>query len=131
GGAAGARGGRGAGAAPGGNPRNPRIESPEADCPLVAGGLPLGRGRGGEGARGGGEGIVGELEATEPIRYTLIGERRRRPPRGRDGGRPGTPGRDLLNGEPIPAKSEGELARGDRVRVEAPGGGGVGPPPGG
>jgi len=27
-----------------------------------------------------------EIEALEPMRYTLIGERRRHPPRGRDGG---------------------------------------------
>ena len=63
------------------------------------------------------------------MRFTLIGERRRHAPHGRDGGAPGAPGRDLLNGEPVPAKSEGKLSPGDRLRIETPGGGGYGPEP--
>jgi N-methylhydantoinase B len=59
----------------------------------------------------------------------LIAERRRHPPRGRDGGAPGAAGRDLLNGQPIPGKAEGELRPGDCLRIESPGGGGYGPPP--
>ena len=62
------------------------------------------------------------------MRYTLIGERRRHPPRGTDGGSDGALGRDLLNGEPIPAKSDGRLRPGDRLRIETPGGGGFGAP---
>jgi N-methylhydantoinase B len=60
------------------------------------------------------------------MRYTLIGERRRHEPPGAQGGESGAAGRDLLNGEPIEAKSEGELAPGDRLRIETPGGGGFG-----
>ena len=56
----------------------------------------------------------------------LISERRRHPPRGRDGGEDGAPGRNLLNGEPLPGKAEGELQPGDRLRIETPGGGGHG-----
>jgi N-methylhydantoinase B/oxoprolinase/acetone carboxylase alpha subunit len=41
----------------------------------------------------------------------------------------GAVGRDLLNGEPVPAKGEGELERGDRLRIETPGGGGFGSEP--
>jgi N-methylhydantoinase B len=63
------------------------------------------------------------------MRFTLIGERRRHAPHGRDGGAPGTPGRDLLNGEPVPAKTEGRLEKGDRLRIETPGGGGFGSEP--
>ena len=70
-----------------------------------------------------------ELEAKEPMRFTLIAERRRHAPAGRDGGEPGTAGRDLLNGRPIAAKAEGELRVGDRLRIETPGGGGFGSPP--
>ena len=66
-------------------------------------------------------------EALAPMRYTLIGERRRHPPRGRDGGGDGRTGADLLNGEPLPGKSEGALQAGDRLRIETPGGGGIGP----
>ena len=45
------------------------------------------------------------------------------------GARRGAVGRDLLNGEPLPAKGEGELERGDRLRIETPGGGGFGSEP--
>ena len=67
-----------------------------------------------------------EIEALEPMRFTLITERRRHAPRGRDGGADGAPGRNLLNGEELPAKAPGELAPGDRLRIETPGGGGYG-----
>ena len=57
------------------------------------------------------------------MRFTLIAERRRHPPRGRDGGEDGAPGRNLLNGEPLPGKAEGELrpatACGSRPRAAA------------
>ena len=59
------------------------------------------------------------------MRFTLITERRRHPPRGRDGGGDGAPGRNLLNGEPLPGKARGRAAPGDRLRIETPGGGGT------
>jgi N-methylhydantoinase B len=71
---------------------------------------------------------VRDLEALEPMRYTLISERRRHRPRGRDGGDDGQPGRNLLNDEPLPSKGDGELSPGDRLRIETPGGGGYGKP---
>ncbi len=111
------------------NTLNTPIEALETDYPLLVRELSVRRGSGGSGRHRGGEGIVRELEALEPMRYTLIGERRRHAPQGRDGGGPGAPGRDLLNGEPLPAKTEGELAAGDRLRIETPGGGGFGPEP--
>jgi len=89
----------------------------------------LRRHSGGAGEHRGGDGVIRELEALEPMRYTLIGERRRHAPRGRDGGAPGARGGDLLNGEPVPAKGEGELSPGDRLRIETPGGGGFGSEP--
>jgi N-methylhydantoinase B len=58
--------------------------------------------------------------------FTLITERRRHAPRGRDGGADGEPGRNLLNGDPLPSKAAGELRPGDRLRIETPGGGGYG-----
>jgi N-methylhydantoinase B len=61
--------------------------------------------------------------------YSLITERRRHPPPGTDGGEPGARGRNLLNGEELPPKATGELAAGDRLALETPGGGGHGPPP--
>jgi N-methylhydantoinase B len=58
------------------------------------------------------------------MRFTLIGERRRHPPRGRGGGDDGQAGLDLLDGEPLASKAEGELRPGNRLRIETPGGGG-------
>ena len=61
------------------------------------------------------------------MRFTLIAERRRhRPARPRGRRATARRGRDLLNGEPIPGKTEGELQPGDRLRIETPGGGGYG-----
>src|SRR5829696_7128768 len=111
------------------NTLNTPIESLETDFPLLVRELSVRRGSGGRGGYRGGDGIVRELEAIEAMRFTLIGERRRHSPRGREGGEDGTPGRDFVNGEPVPAKTEGELAKGDRLRIETPGGGGYGPEP--
>jgi N-methylhydantoinase B len=108
------------------NTLNTPIEALETEYPVLVRELSVRRGSGGAGRHRGGDGIVRELEARAPMRYTLIGERRRHAPRGVEGGTDGAPGRDLLNGQPIGAKSEGELAPGDRLRIETPGGGGFG-----
>jgi N-methylhydantoinase B len=108
------------------NTLNTPIEALETEFPLRVRELSLRRGSGGAGSHPGGDGIVRELQALEPMRYTLITERRRHPPRGRAGGGDGKPGRNLLNGEPLPSKCEGEMAPGDRLRIETPGGGGHG-----
>jgi N-methylhydantoinase B len=84
------------------------------------------RGSGGAGGRQGGEGMVREIEALAPLRFSLLSERRRHPPRGRRGGGDGTVGRNLLNGEPLAGKAQGEMRHGDVLRVETPGGGGIG-----
>jgi N-methylhydantoinase B len=85
-------------------------------------------GSGGEGQRRGGDGVVRELRVLEPCRLSLIAERRARAPQGARGGLPGAPGRDLLNGEDLPAKVTRDLAAGDLLRIETPGGGGYGDP---
>ena len=53
--------------------------------------------------------IVRRIEALAPLRFSLITERRSEGPRGRDGGGDGAPGRNTLNGEPLPAKCEGGI----------------------
>jgi N-methylhydantoinase B len=85
-------------------------------------------GSGGSGHHGGGDGVSRELRALERCRLSIVSERRRHAPQGRNGGEPGAPGRNLLNGEELPAKVTRDLAPGDVVRIETPGGGGYGSP---
>jgi N-methylhydantoinase B len=108
------------------NTLNTPVEALETEFPLRVRRLAIRRGSGGEGRHRGGDGIVRELEALAPMRFTLITERRRHAPGGRDGGGDGAPGRNLLGGEPLPAKAEGELQPGDVLTIETPGGGGHG-----
>ena len=108
------------------NTLNTPTEALETEFPLRVTELAVRRSSGGAGRHRGGDGIVRELEALAAMRFTLITERRRHAPRGRDGGADGEPGRNLLNGEPLPSKAAGELRPGDRLRIETPGGGGYG-----
>ena len=85
-------------------------------------------GSGGAGRHHGGDGVVRELRVLEPCRLSIVSERRRHAPQGRNGGAPGEPGRNLLNGEELPAKVTRALEPGDLVRIETPGGGGYGSP---
>jgi N-methylhydantoinase B len=110
------------------NTLNTPVEALETEFPLRVRELALRSGSGGAGEWRGGEGIVREIEALAPMRYTLIGERRRHPPSGRDSGGNGRAGADFLNGEALPSKGEGDLRPGDRLRIETPGGGGIGSP---
>ncbi len=66
--------------------------------------------------------------ATIPITMTIRHERISYPPRGLLGGENGAPGEDLVNGQPIPAKSRQDLQPGDVVTFQTPGGGGLHPP---
>jgi N-methylhydantoinase B len=108
------------------NTLNTPVEALETEYPLRVRELALRRESGGSGRHRGGDGIVREIEALEPMRYTLLTERRRHAPRGRDGGEDGERGRSLLNGAELPSKAAGELRAGDRLRLETPGGGGHG-----
>jgi N-methylhydantoinase B len=110
------------------NTLNTPIEALELEFPLRAVEYSLRRGSGGAGIHRGGDGVVRELEALDEMRYSLITERRRRCPPGASGGADGARGRNLLNGEELPSKRSGTLNRGDRLRLETPGGGGLGNP---
>jgi N-methylhydantoinase B len=106
------------------NTLNTPTEALETEFPLRVRELSLRPDSGGGGTQRGGEGIVREIEALAPMRFTLITERRRHPPRGAAGGKDGAPGRNFLNGERLPSKAAGTMAPGDRLRIETPGGGG-------
>ena len=108
------------------NTLNTPIEALELEFPLRAVEYSLRRGSGGAGRYRGGDGVGRELEALAEMRFSLITERRRHAPPGADGGEPGAPGRNLLNGEELAPKASGNLRPGDRLRIETPGGGGFG-----
>jgi N-methylhydantoinase B len=86
---------------------------------------------GGAGKHRGGDGIVRELELLCDAEVTLLADRRIRGPYGLNGGSDGSPGRDIVVRQdgaevPIPAKGSVRLKKGERIRVESPGGGGWG-----
>ena len=109
------------------NTLNTPVEALERSYPLRVLRYALRRGSGGAGAHRGGDGVVRELEALEPMDFSLIAERRRHAPRGAAGGADGAPGRDFLNDAPLPGKAIGSLKAGDRLTIETPGGAGHGP----
>jgi N-methylhydantoinase B len=110
------------------NTLNTPVEALELEFPLRMVEYSLRRGSGGTGRFRGGDGVLRELEALEPLTYSLITARRRHAPPGAHGGGPGTPGRNVLDGEELPPKAIGRLEPGQRLRVETPGGGGYGAP---
>jgi N-methylhydantoinase B len=112
------------------NTLNTPLEALELEFPLRAREYSVRRGSGGTGRYRGGDGVVRELEALEEMSFSLLTERRRHAPKGADGGEPGAPGRNLLNGQELPPKALGTLKPGDRLRIETPGGGGNGRPAG-
>jgi N-methylhydantoinase B len=124
------------------NTLNTPIEALERELPLRVIRYALRRGSGGIGAHRGGDGVVREIQALEPMTFSLLSERRRHPPPGADGGEQGATGRNLriTGGEhagakdtaaegretELPGKATGTLAAGERLRIETPGGGGHG-----
>ena len=108
------------------NTLNTPIEALELEFPLRMVEYGLRRDSGGAGEFHGGDGVIRELEALAPLSYSLITERRRHRPPGADGGGDGAAGRNLLDGEELPAKAIGRLDAGQRLRIETPGGGGYG-----
>jgi N-methylhydantoinase B len=108
------------------NTLNTPVEALELEFPLRAVEYSVRRGSGGAGRHRGGDGVIREVEALDEMSWSLITERRRNPPRGADGGEPGACGRNLVNGDEVPAKATGTLRAGDRLRIETPGGGGHG-----
>jgi N-methylhydantoinase B len=111
------------------NTLNTPVEALELEFPLRMVRYELRRGSGGSGKHSGGDGVIRELEALAPLKYSLITERRRHAPPGAHGGQPGALGRNLLDGTELPAKAIGDLKPGQRLRIETPGGGGYGAPP--
>jgi N-methylhydantoinase B len=102
------------------------VEALELQYPLRVERYALRLGSGGGGRHRGGDGVVRSLRALEAMRLSLLTERRRHAPSGAAGGAAGARGRNLRNGEELPAKVTVELQAGDVITIETPGGGGFG-----
>ena len=112
------------------NTLNTPVEALELEFPLRVTRYAIRRGSGGAGARRGGDGVIREIEALEPMTYSLLTERRRHAPPGADGGADGAKGLNLLDGDELAPKATGPLLSGQNLRIHTPGGGGKGSPQG-
>jgi N-methylhydantoinase B len=111
------------------NARNTPIEALERAYPLRIERYALRPGSGGAGVHRGGDGVVRELRALAPLRLSVLAQRRVVAPKGAAGGEDGARGRTLVNDVEQPAFVSVDVAAGDVVRIETPGGGGYGAPP--
>jgi N-methylhydantoinase B len=108
------------------NTLNTPVEALELSYPLRVERYGLRPNTGGDGGRRGGDGVVRELRVLEDCRVSIISERRQNAPQGEQGGAEAATGRNLINGNEVPAKHTRDLQAGERVVVETPGGGGWG-----
>jgi N-methylhydantoinase B len=108
------------------NTLNTPIEALELAYPLRVERYAIRLGSGGQGRHWGGDGVIREITALEPCRVSIVSDRRARGPAGTRGGQPGEPGRNLVDGDLVPAKVSRALATGQSVTIETPGGGGFG-----
>ena len=110
------------------NTMNTPVEALEHSYPFLVTEYSVRRNSGGRGKRRGGDGIVREIELLTEATVTVLSERRRHPPYGLFGGKPAEKGRNVVvrNGkeEEMPSKFSVKLKKGDRIRIETPGGGG-------
>jgi N-methylhydantoinase B len=110
------------------NTLNTPVEALEAAYPLRVERYALRPGSGGDGRNDGGDGLVRSVTVERPATVSLLTERRRHAPRGVAGGEDGRRGRNLVDGDPVPAKVTLDVEAGTTVTVETPGGGGYGTP---
>jgi N-methylhydantoinase B len=110
------------------NTLNTPIEALEAEYPLSVERYAFRPGTGGAGRSRGGLGLERRLRIETEATVSLLTERRRRSPRGVAGGGPGATGENLIDGEPVGAKTTVDVSPGTTVTVRTPGGGGHGDP---
>ncbi|THG96640.1 hypothetical protein EW026_g5221 [Hermanssonia centrifuga] len=134
------------------NTRIGDVELLERRYPVMIHKFGLRAGSGGKGEFNGGDGVVRDIEFTEPLQVSILSERRTRQPYGLEGGEPGALGRntwvkqarkqdgdlseDHSNKEPfkprninIGGKATVWMGKGDRLVIETPGAGAWGAPP--
>ncbi|GAB3671260.1 hydantoinase B/oxoprolinase family protein [Halopiger thermotolerans] len=110
------------------NTLNTPVESLETEYPLRVERYALRDGSGGRGRYRGGLGLERTVTVEQPATVSLLTERRRHAPKGVAGGGDGATGENLIDGEPVPAKTTVDVEAGTTVTVRTPGGGGHGDP---
>ena len=112
------------------NSLNTPVEALEYAYPLRVREYSIRKGSGGKGKHAGGDGVVREIETLVPARMSLLSDRRKTAPYGLQGGDDGIVGKASIvsagRSRSISSKGSWELEAGDRVRIETPGGGGIG-----
>jgi N-methylhydantoinase B len=113
------------------NSLNTPAEALEYAYPLRVRRYSLRQGSGGKGEHRGGDGIVREIEVLTDCEITLLSDRREYGPWGLAGGSDGARGAASVirldrSVDVFPGKFSTRLRKGDRIRVETPGGGGWG-----
>ena len=112
------------------NTKNSSIEVLEMHYPLQISEYAVRRGSGGKGHFKGGDGLVREWLVRSDCHLSLLTERRTTAPYGLQGGGAGKPGVNQMYRDGIwqalPAKGSLALKAGDKIRIETPGGGGLG-----
>ncbi len=115
------------------NTRNTPVEALESAFPLRVEEYRLLPGSGGDGLYRGGDGVRRAVRFLAKAGIvSILSERRRRGPRGLQGGADGRPGRNALvrrgRTTVLPSKATQEIREDDVIVIETPGGGGWGPP---
>jgi 5-oxoprolinase (ATP-hydrolysing) len=113
---------------------NSRLTDPEVletRYPVLVEAFSIRRGSGGAGRHCGGDGVVRRIAFREPMTATLLSNRRRVPPFGAAGGAPGALGLAWVERADGSVQVMGatdlvEVAAGDAIVIETPGGGGWG-----
>ena len=116
---------------------NSRLTDPEVletRFPVLVERFALRRGSGGAGVSRGGDGVERVIRFREPMTAAILSNRRRVPPHGLAGGVDGAPGVNTLvradgGREVLSGTASVEVAAGDTLILETPGGGGYGADP--
>jgi len=108
------------------NTLNTPVEILEKYYPLRITQYAIRRESGGKGQHKGGDGLIRQYEFLDDCHVTLLTERRRHPPWGLAGGKPGQAAINLLNNKPVPGKTEFKVGPGDQLTIQTAGGGGWG-----
>ena len=110
------------------NTLNTPIEALEFEYPLMITKYSIRKNSGGEGLYKGGDGIVREFLFLNDAEVTIISERRKIAPYGLFGGNSGETGRNIHirenKEEILPGKCHLTVKKGEKIRIETPGGGG-------